>query len=150
MPLRQDEWQGRLKSIDREHAASRLAINRLLADTANDPTIIINRVEVREVRTASDELEATYIVRLFSEFETALRAYWRSVRPTRPPRQAQSLVNGAATKAKVPYELLSGAHRVREYRNLVVHEEANPVAPIRMMEARRSLCKFLARLPHEW
>jgi len=150
MPLRQDEWQRRIKSVDREYAASRLAIDRLLVDAADDPNIIKEQLQVREIKTASDELEATYIVRLFSEFETSLRAYWRSVRHTRPPRQARNLVDGVAVRARVPYEFVANAHSVREYRNLIVHEEAEAADPVTILVARRYLCRFLARLPHEW
>ena len=39
----------------------------------------------RDIDTASDHLEGTFLVRLFSEFETALRQFLRDKKLKRPP-----------------------------------------------------------------
>ncbi len=61
-------------------------------------------------------LEATYLIRLFAEFESALRDAWKSV-----GRDTQSrtfdLLDALASRSRVPEDVRREAHRVREYRN---------------------------------
>jgi len=55
-----------------------------------------------------------------------------------------------AANRRIPGTELANAHVVREYRNALVHERNEPVAPIPIATARSHLCKFFARLPPEW
>ena len=95
-----------------------------------------------------DAWRTTYLIRLFAEFETGLRLYWATIRETEPP--TQHLLDGIAASCDIPPGRLADAHAVREYRNSLVHERDEGMAPISIAEARGSLCRFFAFLPPTW
>ncbi len=65
MPRERDELLSRVKAIEREFSALRLAVARLLAHAASDPNVIAtNGVALRDVDNASARLEGTYLIRL--------------------------------------------------------------------------------------
>ena len=111
-----DEWSPRIKEVEREYRAVRLAVDRLLADAPS----LRGDVSFRPLSAASDLLEGTYIIRLFAEFETGLRLYWATIKDTHP--KTQNLVNGVAARCKIPTDLLRETHDVRDYRNDLIHE----------------------------
>ena len=138
----------RIKSIERDHASTRLALDRLLDEARRDPTILAGDLKLQDIVKASGRLEGTYLIRLFAEFETGLRLYWATIRETEPP--TQHLLDGIAARRDIPPDRLADAHAVREYRNSLVHERDEGVAPISIAEARGSLCRFFAFLPPTW
>jgi hypothetical protein len=148
MPHRKHEWYPRIKAVEREYKAMRLASDRLLEEVQRDPTILRGDLELRDITNASNRLEGTYIIRLFAEFETGLRLYWMTIRPTEP--STQDLLNGIAARRRIPADPLTNAHDVRVYRNSLVHERDEDVVPIPISEARRHLCGFFAFLPETW
>jgi hypothetical protein len=147
MPLR-DEWLSRIKAVEREYLAMRQAADRFRQAVLDDPTILDKEVRPREIDKASENLEGTYIIRLFSEFETGARQYWGAVWDTDP--KSVDLLNGLAARCRVPDTQLNNAHLVREYRNALVHEreEKPEVVPIAL--ARGHLCRFFSFLPRRW
>ncbi len=149
MPAKQFAWLQRIKNVEREHAATRLATERLLQDAGTDPSVLTRDVRLRDVDHAAANLEGTYIVRLFAEFETGLRLYWIGVRGSDPPR-TRDLLEGAAAMRGIPHDVLAGAHAVREHRNGLVHERDESSDSISLPVARSRLCKFFARLPFDW
>lgn len=149
MPRKLDQWLERIKAVEREHSATRLATRRLLLAAQQDPTILIDSIRVRDIDMAVERLDGTYAVRLFAEFETGLRQFWIAIRGTEPP-SAHDLLEGVAARRSIPIELLAHVHAVREYRNSLVHERDEPVDPIAIAIARGHLCRFLSFLPPNW
>jgi hypothetical protein len=147
MPSIKYEWLDRLKAVEREHAAMRLAAEHLFELARRDPATLERIVRVRDLQTAFEHLESTYIIRLFSEFETSLRAFWRTSRGGNVPSRTRDLLEGAGASNKVPHDRIHNAHRVREYRNLLVHEREAAAAPLSIGRARHHLCYFLSFLP---
>jgi hypothetical protein len=148
MPHERSVWIGRIKSIERDYSSTRLALDRLLAEARRDPAILAGKRKVQDVARASGRLEGTYLIRLFAEFETGLRLYWATIRETEPP--TQHLLEGIAARRDIPPARLVDAHTVREYRNSLVHERDEGMAPISIAEARGYLCRFFAFLPPTW
>ena len=148
MPREIDEWLSQIKSIEREFRSARLGMDRFLADVMNDPTILKPDSRLHNLSGASRNLEGTYVIRLFAEFETGLRKYWASFRDTHP--KAVHLIDGISSRRKIPHELTAGAHVVRESRNALVHERDDEVAAVTVGTARESLCRYLSRLPASW
>ena len=138
----------RIKSIERDHLSTRLALDRLLQEARRDPTILTGDLEPQDIVKASGRLERTYLIRLFAEFETGLRLFWATIRDTEPP--TQHLLDGIAARRDIPPDRLADAHAVREYRNSLVHERDEEMAPITIAEARGYLCRFFAFLPPTW
>lgn len=141
------EWLQRIKSVELEQRLVRHAVDLLLMNARADPTVL-RPYEHRDIVAASEGLEATYFIRLFAEFETGLRSYWSSIRPTDPPSAA--LLDGVAARRRVPDDLRAGAHSVREYRNQLVHDRDEETHAFTVAEARSMLCRFFARLPEFW
>jgi len=148
MPPSRFDWLVRIKAVDQEHAAMRQAADRFVADVRHDPTILRREVRPRDVAHASDHLEGTYLVRLFAEFETGLRSYWRAVRRTRP--SAEVLIDRVADLRGIPAEVRDHTHGVRDYRNRLVHEREGGGTPVPIALARSRLCTFFDRLPRQW
>jgi hypothetical protein len=67
------EWLSRIKDVEREYVAMRQAADRFLRHAKGDPTILEQNLEYNEIEMASRNLESTYVMRLFAEFETAAR-----------------------------------------------------------------------------
>src|SRR4051812_41535480 len=119
MPLR-DSWQTRIKAVDRQFAAAQLATSRLLEEGRRDPTVLRGGVQHRDVGNAAKDLEGTYIIRLFAEFESGLRQYWETIATTHP--RTKDLLDSLVARCRIGNDLRDNAHRVREYRNSLVHE----------------------------
>jgi hypothetical protein len=148
MPHELRGWIRRIKSIELDYLSTRLALDRLLDEARRDPTILTGDLEPQDIVKASGRLEATYLIRLFAEFETGLRLFWATIRDTEPP--TQHLLDGIAARCDIAPERLTSAHAVRVYRNSLVHERDEGMAPISIAEARGSLCRFFAFLPPTW
>jgi hypothetical protein len=146
---RRDDWQSRIKAVEREYRAIRLAVDRLLEGARLDPTTLGDRVKQRDLSAASDALEGTYLTRMFAEFETGLRLYWATVRGTSPT--TEHLLNAIAARRRVPDDQRDNAHPVRQYRNGLVHErEDDRAEPLSIAEARGYLCTYFSFLPPTW
>jgi hypothetical protein len=148
MPRRKD-WQDRIKAVEREFLAVRIATDRLQQEVVREPAILRSRVEPRDLSRASEALETTYLIRMFAEFETGLRLFWATLRDTNP--RTVDLLNGIAGQRGIPDEERDNAHAVREYRNSLVHvHEDEEAEPIPIGTARGRLCTFFSFLPVEW
>ncbi len=148
MPLR-DSWQTRIKAVDRQYAAVQLATSRLLEEGRKNPTVLKGGVQHRDVVNASQDLEGTYLIRLFAEFESGLRQYWETIATTHP--RTKDLLDGLAARCRIGNDQRDNAHHVREYRNSLVHEREDEEGdPVPIAEARGYLCTFFSFLPREW
>ena len=70
------QWQSRIKAVEREYVAMRQAADRFLHHAHDDPTILLGDLRHGEIVSASRNLEGTYVMRLFAEFETGARQFW--------------------------------------------------------------------------
>jgi len=137
MPFDQFQWLIRIKSVEREYLAARLAVDWLSEQVRLDPTLLHGDLRQRDLAHTSELLEGTYIIRLFAEFESGT---------PRPPSRIRDLIQRLASTCKVGHDLLKNAHDVREYRNALVHEREGDIVNIPIAQARGHLCKFLSRL----
>ena len=149
MPDEAFAWMGRIKAVEREYGAIRFGTDRLLAAVNDDPSILEGQVRRPDIATASLRLEGTYVVRVFSEFETALRHFVRAFH-MRNPKGSEALVNRVRDRGHVPRADADAVHRVREHRNVLVHERSTAVRPVTIREATRFLCTFLSRVQRIW
>ena len=149
MPDEAFNWMGRIKAVEREYGAIRFGTDRLVVAVNDDPSILEGQVRRPDIATASMHLEGTYIVRVFSEFETALQHFIRAFH-IRKPKGAEALVNRARDRGHIPQADTDAVHRVREHRNVLVHERSKPVTPVTIREATRFLCTFLSRVQRSW
>jgi hypothetical protein len=145
-------WIQRVRDIEGEWRAARSALRLLREQLRADPGWG-KKWGWSQVDAAKLErnIDVTFMTRLYAEFESSLRDYWRvcTKKDTHPPMI--QLLNSVAGRRHVPRDLLDDAHEVREYRNWVVHERAEgPPREVPLDEAKKALCKFLSNLPFDW
>src|SRR5438067_302796 len=71
-------------------------------------------------RRAGDNVEATYVLRLFAEFESILRRQYPHSRPrrrTRVPKTSDDLINRLAAHYRMPAGDVANVHRIRLFRH---------------------------------
>ncbi|MHB1426893.1 MAG: hypothetical protein ACYC3I_27365 [Gemmataceae bacterium] len=142
------EWQFRIKAVEREYVVMRQAADHFRQAALGDPTILQEDVQPREIILASRNLEGTYVIRLFAEFETGARQYWSANWGTDP--KTADLLNGLAARCGIPDALRNNVHSVREYRNALVHEREDQPEAVPIAVARSYLCHFFSFLPLQW
>ena len=120
-------------------------VSPLIDAVRADSTIIRDKKERDFLAIASDNLEATYVMRLFAQFETALASFLR-LKKLRVPRVAEALVNKAASRGRIANDLLVKAHAIREYRNDITHDKNRPTSPIEICKVTSDLCTFVSQL----
>lgn len=91
------EWLSKIKAVEREHASIRFATDHLLKLLEDGTKALERDLKRLDVHRASQSLEGTYIVRLFSEFEVALKQYLRAS-GTKIPKDAKPLINRVASR----------------------------------------------------
>jgi hypothetical protein len=101
-----------------------------------------------ELTRCRENLEINYILRLFSEFEAAVRDYWVSrVRNTRP--NMSTLMDRVADRCGITALVLVTAHDIRSFRNDIIHQ--NPRAlTFDYSDCAKSLGNYLGFLPQKW
>jgi hypothetical protein len=149
MPDEAFNWMGRIKAVEREYGAIRFGTDRLLVAVNDDPSILAGLVRRPDIGTASMHLEGTYIVRVFSEFETALQHFIRAFH-IRKPKGGGGAHQPRARSGAHPSGRYGRGSPVREHRNVLVHERSRPVTPVTIRDATRFLCTFLSRVQRIW
>jgi len=143
----------RLRRVRDEFDAGRFALEHILGQWNSDPSVAIaaqsTGVTAAELRRCARSLELTFVLRLFAEFETILRDFWRNgIGRTTDPEMRQ-LIESVGRRRNVPPTDLRGAHEIREYRNAIVHDG------LRKLRLDLPLClkavgRFLRWAPLEW
>lgn len=142
----------RIKAVESEQRIAALAVGRFMHATQHEPLLLSDHgLRDRDVRECQRRLEGTYVIRLFAEFEIALRLIWQHVRhrPNPPRIQITQLMNAMVARHHVPTDAAQAAHDVREFRNDLVHE-GPPRTVLTIAESRSRLCNFLKFMPHYW
>ena len=147
---RREERLERIRRVEREYQVAAVAIGGLGRQLRADPSALAgDDLRHRDFLACCDNLEATYLIRLFAEFEAGLRQVWQTlVRPTSPP--AQILLDSVAARFYIPATWLDRVHAVRLYRNGLVHDADEKVEKISLVDAGSQLCRYFSRLPTTW
>ena len=144
----------RIVAVAKEHLAAKSAADLLSAQLQADPNYGSSQGwECRDGAAFNDNVDSTYIIRLYAEFEAGLRDYWANHlnRATHPPmfQLLQSLAD-----QRIAIDRLEDADAVREYRNFLVHDESNAPPPdmrtFTVVDAKKHLCYFFGRLDPDW
>lgn len=144
----------RLKATRREYYVVADAVQRLRDAVQTNQVPTPPDTSLRDYEAARRQLEPTYLVRLWAEFETALRSYRRHiVGNSNDNIRAFDLINwaqGIEEGRKVAAGVRDLVHEVREYRNSLVHERDDMAPAVGIDEARRRLSMYLSKLPDQW
>lgn len=141
----------RLRAVQREFETAAVAIDALGARFKVDPSALASYgLTKRDFHKLQQNLEATYLVRLFAEFETTLRSAWTHAFHRVSHPRITDLHNSIAARRSIPERWLDAVHEVRVYRNSIVHEDSDKASPVAIPDACNRLCRFLSQLPARW
>ena len=101
-----------------------------------------------DIKECNEDLEPTYLIRIYSEFEFTLRDFWKRGLGKRTQPMAEVLMNRIASHQHMRTDILGNAHAVRNFRNSLVH--GGFASPVTIDEAKKYLCQFLNDLPRQW
>jgi hypothetical protein len=110
----------------------------------------------RDLVMAAEMVESTYMIRMWAEFETALRSYRRHLTRNPDDRMSTSSLidwtSGVRQGRAISEDVRDDIHEVREYRNYLVHErdDLDPLDRVEIDVARKRLNTLLGCLPDKW
>jgi hypothetical protein len=148
---KRDEWIERIKAVEVEYLVAVLAVTVLRDRLRLEPHFLTGQFQLADVNRWDENLEATYLIRLYAVFEAGLREAWRLAlgRETQPPMS--DLLDGITSSRGIDHSFLEAAHRVREFRNNLVHEQdEEPEEIVAIGQVRRYLTRFFSFLPPHW
>jgi hypothetical protein len=145
----------RISAVLQEYLAAKTASNLLTAQTDANPSYGYSHGwEQRAGVAFTDNLEATYIIRIYAEFEAALRDYWLTYRGQMTRPKMYHLINQAIPDQAFSQDVVDNADDVREYRNFLVHdiedEPGENLVAFTVPKAKSHLCAYLGRLDPAW
>jgi hypothetical protein len=102
-----------------------------------------------DVQRCLNNLEVTYILRLFGAWEAILRDFWLDGvgRDTEP--DLVQLIDSLAGRRSIDPQTLITAHDLRRFRNEIVHENVQ-VLRYDFSQCAKGLGTFIAYLPKIW
>jgi hypothetical protein len=146
------QWRlERIRAIERECGVAVAAAEGLEERLRADPSALAEEdLKYGDYQNFRDNLEPTYVIRLFAEFEAGLRQAWELAfhRTTSP--NVRDLIDSLAAQCYIPQNWHDRTHEVRSYRNALVHEGGGEAQAIGIREAGSRLCRFFSHLPHHW
>lgn len=136
-----------------EMGAARFALSVVLRDwhlhLAAAPSPSGRALSHGDLRRCRDNLEITYILRLFGTWEAILRDYWLHGLGRRTDPDLRPLIDSLATRHGVAPATLAAVHDLRTFRNEIVHENLQ-VLRYDYSQAAKGLSTFVSYLPPNW
>lgn len=141
----------RMRAIEREWRIAAIAADRLGEYLRANPSALVGeKLENTDYRNFRGNLEATYLIRVFAEFESGLREAWERAFHQVTSQRMRDMIGAISARCVISQEWRDCAHAVRTYRNALIHEGDGAVPPVGLRDACAWLCRFFSRLPHEW
>jgi hypothetical protein len=150
MSLETLDWIRSLNAVEHEYRVALIGMRRLDIEAKRDPTILDRDMRVRWIRAALSNLNGTYAIRLFAEFETGLRKFWGATRIEPEPGSIAEIIDRVAARHGVGHDERTNAHRSRMYRNRQIHDNEGEGETIDVNVCRSFLCTFLGKMPLTW
>ena len=150
------ELMDRVQGAEREYYAVAHAVDHHRSAVRAGHIALPRATSPRDLDAAADQLESTYMIRIWAEFETALRSFRRHMTGDPDDRiRTENLIDwtaGLGQGRAISADVRDDVHEVREYRNFLVHErdDQGPPAAVAIDVARRRLNIYLQKLPERW
>jgi hypothetical protein len=140
-----------MKSVEREYQVAEMARSALEKALIQHPGLLTAEdLDVGDLRTYKSKLHDTYFIRLFAEFETGLKDYWKNGLGKDPSTRIMDVIASVGARHRIPDAWRINVHAARKYRNRLIHEEDAEGDPVALIEARRYLGRFFGCLPDNW
>lgn len=157
MPHSRFDWADRIKAAEREFQAVRVALDWLLGATPDEAHDVTDArgwgdLALADIYAADRNLDATYLIRMYSVFERAVFSYWRLL-PGNAYREVdgQDRLDEVGAACKILTDVTRDAQTVRVHRNSLVHGRIDDrAAALAFADARGNLLTFLRKLPEVW
>jgi len=141
----------RLRAVEREHEVAIVASKALIDHLErNSRLLAAEGLQQADLNMFRGRLEATYVIRLFAEFETGLRDYWKNGLNRDAWIAVRDMIDSLASRHRISDAVRQTVHAVRKYRNALVHEEDAESSIVSLGSARGFLCRFLGFLAPDW
>jgi hypothetical protein len=147
---KRQEWLERIKAVELEYLAVSEGLALLAHAVRSGGRPLADRLNPSHLQTAGDNLEDTYLIRLYAVFESGLRDAWKDCFRRRSKPKAEDLLNAVAALRSIAEDDRDNAHSVRRYRNGIVHEGGEEAEAVSLGRAKSYLCLFFSRLPLTW
>lgn len=151
--MKRQERLERIRAVERELLAARYAAELLNVELFKNPALLAReKFKLPDFREFTKNLDGTYLVRLFAEFEAGLRDVWVNhfKKPADKHVPVRDLIDSIGKRRHVPDDVIDGAHSTRRARNALVHEGHDDAVAVEFAPARSFLGEFLSRLPEDW
>ncbi|MBM4029538.1 MAG: hypothetical protein FJ280_29690 [Planctomycetes bacterium] len=148
--MKTDEIIRQIRSCESMCEAGRAATAYFLEVCRSDPSLIppTGNSRLRDIHACHDDLERTYLVRMFAIIEMALREFWRRAAARRSHPAVNRLMDRIALRCNIAVDHRTRAQSVRGFRNTLVHGGTGK--SVTLGDARSYLCGFLSNLPRDW
>jgi hypothetical protein len=141
----------RMKAVEREFRVAIVSRDHLAGALAKNPSVLTKQnLNQADFEALKENLASTYLIRLFAEFETGLREYWKRRSKKKVIPRVSDMMKSISSSRGIDHQDMENADIVRKYRNKLVHEEDSEARVVDVGEARRFLCVFFSSLPEDW
>ena len=153
--IKRQQRLNRIVAVEQEYQAAMTAAKWLKEQPTADPSFgAAHGWNAKGGLAFCENLDTTYIVRLFSEFEAGLRDYLETYLGKTTEPTVSQLVCQAIPTQRFPQDKIDNADEVRKYRNFLVHDpEDDPpttVTVFTVKEAKSHLAAYFALLDAQW
>ena len=150
-PGKKTDRSERMKSVEREYQVAEMARAVLEEALIQDSGLLTAKgLTVVDLRQYRGKLHDTYFIRLFAEFETGLKDYWKNGLGENPGTRIMDVITSVGAKRRILDAWRINVHAARKYRNKLIHEEDAEGNAVTLTEARRYLGRFFGCLPDNW
>ena len=153
MSMRKWETFHALGSVGSEFEAGRFALSQTLRALEADGDVVQaaagEDVAQGDVWRCRANMQITYVIRLFAEFEGILLDFWHDGLKRRTTPKVKVVMDRVADLRGMSPAHRTAAHDVREYRNEIIHERLR-TARLPFHECKSQLGRFVNWLPEAW
>jgi hypothetical protein len=146
-----DRRMEHIKAVEREYLVAVTAVDGLQFALRKNPSLLKKlRLGLADYRNLLENLQKTFLVRLFAEFETGLRDIWVVHSKKKSEVPIRDVITSLSARHRVPDTVRENVQAVRRYRNALVHAGDEQALSVPLDRARSYLCTFFSRMPETW
>jgi len=141
----------RIKAVEREFQVAEISIKALEQAMQKESGLLTNEgLNAADLRNFRTKLHDTYFIRMFAEFETGLRDFWKNGLNESPNTRVMDVITSIGVKRNIVDSFVTNVHAVRRWRNRLVHEEDADADQLEIRIARGYLGRYIGFLPDDW
>jgi len=150
-PGKKTDRSERVKSVERQYFVAEKARETLEAALKAHSALLTGiGLDAADLSAFKSNLLDTYFIRLFAEFETAIKDCWKNGLNQDPRTRIMEVIDSLASRRKVLDSVRVNVHAARKWRNRLVHEDDTDATQVELPSARSSFGRFLGFLPDNW